>query len=162
LASEFAGVNVWLNCDGPLRLHTLYGNVVLLEFWSSGCSNCIRTLPFMIRMHTRYREHGLVVAGIHTSEFRHETTVRVVQATVAEHGIRYIVKAGRKVTPFRRSERHPSLDGLGAWSTRRADALAASTGAVEIVELGSGSATKTRLLLGALYTPTRSTSRSPL
>ena len=48
LASESAGVNLWLNCDGPLRLHTLHGHVVLLE-WSSGRSNCIRTLAFRPR-----------------------------------------------------------------------------------------------------------------
>ena len=64
---------------------------MLFEFWSSECSNRIRTLPFMVRMHTRYREHGLVVAGIHTPEFRHDATVRVVQATVAGHGIRYSI-----------------------------------------------------------------------
>jgi thiol-disulfide isomerase/thioredoxin len=91
LAPEFIGVNQWLNSSGPVRVRGLYGQVVLLEFWSLGCGNCVRTLPFMVKMHARYRARGLVVVGIHTPEFRHEASLGAVRAAVASHGLHYAV-----------------------------------------------------------------------
>lgn len=91
LAPEFIGVNQWLNSMGPVRLGGLYGEVVLLEFWSLGCGNCVRTLPFMVKMQARYRARGLVVVGIHTPEFRHEASFSAARAAVAHHGLHYAV-----------------------------------------------------------------------
>src|SRR5271169_5568200 len=50
LGHEFTGVGMWLNSDRPVNLYRLYGEVVLIEFWSFGCINCGRTLPFMVKM----------------------------------------------------------------------------------------------------------------
>ena len=90
-APEFAGVGMWLNSDVPVNLYRLYGEIVLIEFWTFGCINCVRTLPFMVKMHARYRARGLVVVGIHTPEFRHEAGVGALRSAIATHGIHYPV-----------------------------------------------------------------------
>jgi thiol-disulfide isomerase/thioredoxin len=90
-APEFAGMSTWLNSDGPVNLYRLYGEVVLIEFWAFGCINCVRTLPFMVKMDTRYRRRGLVVLGILTPEFPHEARAYAVREALAHHGLRYKV-----------------------------------------------------------------------
>ncbi len=90
-APELTGVDMWLNTDGPVKLYRLYGEVVLIEFWTFGCINCVHTVPFMVKMNARYRARGLVVLGIHTPEFRHEAGVGAVRGAIANHGIHYPV-----------------------------------------------------------------------
>ena len=90
-APEFAGVSRWLNVDGPMSLRALRGSVVLIEFWTLGCNNCVRTLPFMLEMDARSRRHGLVVIGVHTPEFWRETGTGVVRAASVRHGLSYAV-----------------------------------------------------------------------
>lgn len=82
---------MWLNTDGPVNLYRLYGEVVLIEFWTLGCINCVRTLPFMVKINARYRPRGLVVIGVHTPEFRHEAGVGALRSAIATHGLRYPV-----------------------------------------------------------------------
>jgi thiol-disulfide isomerase/thioredoxin len=72
-----------------VSLRGLRGNVVVIEFWTFGCINCVRTLPFMVRIDARYRTEGLVVVGIHTPEFHHEAGAGAVRAAVASHRLRY-------------------------------------------------------------------------
>lgn len=91
LAPEVAGVTRWLNVSGPVSLRGLRGNVVLIEFWTFGCINCARTLPFMVKLGARYRRSGLVVVGIHTPEFQHEAGAGAVPAAVASHRLHYPV-----------------------------------------------------------------------
>ncbi len=90
-APELVGVSMWLNSDGPVSLYRLYGEVVLIEFWTFGCINCARTLPFMVKMNARYRARGLTVVGIHTPEFHHEASVAALGAAIATHGLHYSV-----------------------------------------------------------------------
>jgi thiol-disulfide isomerase/thioredoxin len=90
-APEFTGLGKWLNTDGPVNLYRLYGEVVLIEFWTFGCINCVRTLPFMVKINARYRASGLVVLGIHTPEFRHEAGVGALRSAIATHGLHYPV-----------------------------------------------------------------------
>jgi len=65
--------------------------VVLLEFWTYGCSNCLRTLPWLKAIHDRYADRGLVIIGVHTPEFAHERDPAKVRAAVKNHGIGYAV-----------------------------------------------------------------------
>jgi thiol-disulfide isomerase/thioredoxin len=91
-APELVGVDPWVNTpDGePLRLAALRGRVVLLEFWTFGCVNCRRTLPFLRLVHERYQP-GLAVVGVHSPEFAFERPVENVERAVREHGLEYPV-----------------------------------------------------------------------
>ena len=71
LAAELAGISAWINSD-PLTLQQLRGQVVLIDFWTYTCVNCIRTFPYLKLWHSRYADDGLVILGIHTPEFEFE------------------------------------------------------------------------------------------
>jgi len=92
-APNFAGITRWLNTpDGkPLTLSELHGKVVLVDFWTYSCVNCIRTLPYLKGWYARYHHDGLVIVGVHTPEFAFEHVVGNVQHAVSEHGIQYPV-----------------------------------------------------------------------
>ena len=80
-APEFAGTQEWINSQ-PLLMQELRGKVVLIDFWTYSCINCIRTLPFLQAWHERYTGEGLVIVGVHTPEFEFEKVYdNVVQAT---------------------------------------------------------------------------------
>jgi len=80
----------WLNSK-PLTLEGLRGQPVLVEFWTFGCSNCLRTLPWLKAIHGRYSQQGLAVVSVHAPEFPHERDVEAVRAAVNRLGIRYPV-----------------------------------------------------------------------
>ena len=80
-APELAGTQEWINSE-PLAMQELRGKVVLIDFWTYSCINCIRTLPFLQTWHERYVDEGLVILGVHTPEFEFEKVYEnVVQAT---------------------------------------------------------------------------------
>jgi cytochrome c biogenesis protein CcdA/thiol-disulfide isomerase/thioredoxin len=89
-APEFTGISTWHNSE-PLSMHGLRGKVVLVDFWTYACVNCVRTLPHLVRWHARYAAQGLVVVGVHTPEFSFEREVANVQAAVRRHRIAYPV-----------------------------------------------------------------------
>jgi thiol-disulfide isomerase/thioredoxin len=89
VAPELATGN-WINSD-PVKLKDLRGRVVLIEFWTFGCSNCRNTLPFIKSWNDRYREKGLVVIGVHSPEFDDEKNLENVRRAIASLGIRYPV-----------------------------------------------------------------------
>ena len=81
-APELAGTQEWVNSD-PFTLESQLGMVVLIDFWTYSCINCIRTLPFLQTWHERYADEGLVILGVHTPEFEFEKVYdNVVDATV--------------------------------------------------------------------------------
>ena len=71
LAAEFTGIDAWINSD-PLTIEQLRGKVVLVDFWTYTCINCIRTFPFLKLWNSRYADDGLVILGVHTPEFDFE------------------------------------------------------------------------------------------
>ena len=89
-APEFSGINQWLN-SAPLSMASLRGKVVLVDFWTYGCVNCVNTLPHVTELYARYRDRGLVVIGVHTPEFPFERSTSNVQAALKRHGIIYPV-----------------------------------------------------------------------
>lgn len=89
-APEFTGLKTWFN-SAPLRMADLRGKVVLVNFWTYGCVNCVRTLPSVVRLQEKYGNKGLVVIGIHTPEFPFEKSASNVQAALKRHGITYPV-----------------------------------------------------------------------
>ena len=86
LAADPVGINAWINSD-PLTLEQLRGKVVLLDFWTYTCVNCIRTFPFLKLWHSRYADDGLVILGIHTPEFDFERDYDNVVEATEENGI---------------------------------------------------------------------------
>jgi cytochrome c biogenesis protein CcdA/thiol-disulfide isomerase/thioredoxin len=92
-APEFAGTERWFNTPGdrPLTLKQLRGRVVLVDFWTYSCINCIRTLPYLEAWDARYRKDGLTIVGVHTPEFPFEREASNVEAAIAEDGIKYPV-----------------------------------------------------------------------
>ena len=85
-APEFAGVTAWLNSE-VLTMESLRGRPVLIDFWTFGCINCIRTLPHVRAWHDAYAPHGLVIVGVHTPEFRHEYEEENVRESLPSRGV---------------------------------------------------------------------------
>lgn len=89
-APEFVALDHWLN-SAPLTMAGLRGKVVLIDFWTFGCVNCVNTLPHVKEWYRRYKDQGLVVVGVHTPEFAFERESSNVQNAVLRHGISYPV-----------------------------------------------------------------------
>ena len=89
-APNFVGIKAWLN-SSPLNIGDLRGKVVLVDFWTYGCYNCVNTLPHVTRLYDTYKDKGLIVVGVHTPEFPFEKSTDTVQAAIKRYGIRYPV-----------------------------------------------------------------------
>jgi len=89
-APQFAGIDAWLNSP-PLTMQGLRGKVVLIDFWTYSCINCVRTLPYLTDWDAQYRNLGLVIVGVHSPEFEFEMNIDNVRAAIAQHGIHYPV-----------------------------------------------------------------------
>lgn len=89
-APEFAGIKTWLNSD-PLTMESLKGKVVLIDFWTYSCINCVRTLPYITKWDRTYRDKGLVIIGVHAPEFEFEKDISNVSAALRAHHIEYPV-----------------------------------------------------------------------
>ena len=160
-APDVQDVSAWVNTR-PLSLPELRGKVVLVDFWTYSCINCLRTLPYLKAWDSRYRSKGLVILGVHTPEFAFERDLGNVRAAVKRLGVRYPV----------------ALDNsYGTWKAYSnnywpADYLVDQAGRVRDVHFGEGDYAQTerniRLLLeaanksGRLPQAGRDTDRTPL
>jgi cytochrome c biogenesis protein CcdA/thiol-disulfide isomerase/thioredoxin len=92
-AQDFAGISQWLNTPGEeaLSLRGLRGKVVLVDFWTYSCINCLRTLPHLKAWDRAYRLDGLAIVGVHTPEFAFEQEEDNVRGAVERLGVRYPV-----------------------------------------------------------------------
>ena len=89
-AADFQGISNWINSE-PLALEELRGKVVLVDFWTYTCVNCIRTLPYLKEWHEKYADKGLVIVGVHSPEFEFEhVTENVIQASKT-FGLEYAI-----------------------------------------------------------------------
>jgi thiol-disulfide isomerase/thioredoxin len=84
------GKGTWLNSQA-LKLETLRGRVVLVDFWTFGCYNCRNTLPTLKRLDARYRDKGLTIVGVHAPESDYEKNMENVRREVQKLGIKYPV-----------------------------------------------------------------------
>ena len=93
LAPELVEATAWLNTPGeaPLSLAGLRGRVVVIDFWTYSCVNCLRTLPYLKAWDDAYRSEGLTILGVHAPEFAFERKTSNVRDAVADLGIRYPV-----------------------------------------------------------------------
>ena len=106
-APEFRGLGAWINSE-PLTLAGLRGRVVLIDFWTYSCINCLRTLPYIREWDDRYRAAGLTIVGVHTPEFAFERV---------ESNVRENVEGAEAPLPGRARQRLRHLAGLAATST---------------------------------------------
>lgn len=100
---EFTGIQTWLN-SGPLTMSALRGHVVLVDFWTYSCINCIRTLPYITKWDQAYHDKGLVIIGVHAPEFEFEKDVANVGRALAKYNIHYPVAIDNRLdtwTAFR-------------------------------------------------------------
>ena len=87
---ELEGITGYINAV-PFSLADLRGKVVLVDFWTYSCINCVRTQPYLNAWHERYYGDGLVIVGVHTPEFEFEENYENVKNAVEEAGIKYPV-----------------------------------------------------------------------
>ena len=92
-APRFTDTEDWFNTPGerPLTLASLRGGVVLVDFWTYTCINCIRTLPYLKAWDATYRRDGLTIVGVETPEFAFEHDASNVANAISQFGIRYPV-----------------------------------------------------------------------
>ena len=89
-APELVGISGWINSE-PLKLADLKGKVVLVDFWTYTCINCIRTLPYLNSWYDKYSDKGLVIIGVHSPEFDFEKNIDNVKSAVEKYDVKYPV-----------------------------------------------------------------------
>lgn len=89
-APNIVGISAWVNSP-PLNITQLRGKVVIVDFWTYSCINCIRTIPFLETLQQEYGNNGLVIIGVHTPEFQFEHNLTNVQNAVKRFNITYAV-----------------------------------------------------------------------
>src|SRR5580704_13314165 len=114
---SLAGATAWLNSP-PLTREALLGKVVVVDFWTYSCINCLRSLPYVKAWHERYKNYGLVVIGVHAPEFAFEKDPDNVRRAVAELGITYPVALDNNYAIWQGFDNrfwpaHYFIDGLG-------------------------------------------------
>jgi cytochrome c biogenesis protein CcdA/thiol-disulfide isomerase/thioredoxin len=90
LAPEFKGLEGWINSN-ELKMGDLKGKVVLVDFWTYSCINCIRNNPYLDKWYQAYKDKGLVVVGVHAPEFAFEKNRDNVEKAVRDQKITYPV-----------------------------------------------------------------------
>jgi cytochrome c biogenesis protein CcdA/thiol-disulfide isomerase/thioredoxin len=132
----------WINSP-PLTIQQLRGKVVLVDFWTYSCINCLRTLPHLKAWYAAYHDKGLVIVGVHTPEFAFEHVTSNVRAAVKRLGVTW---------PVVQDNRYKTWDNYANqyWP---AEYLIDRTGHVRHTNFGEGEYGKTegliRTLLGA-------------
>ena len=93
VAPNFTGISAWLNTPGnrPLTMQQLRGKVVLVDFWTYSCINCLRTLPHVTSWYQRYAKDGLVIVGVEAPEFAFEHVTHNVAVAAKQLGVTYPV-----------------------------------------------------------------------
>src|SRR5205814_3184155 len=89
-APDFEADGDWFNTK-PLTIGSLQGKVVLVDFWTYSCINCLRTLPHLEAWYATYHRRGLEIVGVHTPEFAFEHVASNVRAAITRLGVRYPV-----------------------------------------------------------------------
>lgn len=127
-APNFAGLTNWINSP-PLTIPSLKGKVVLVDFWTYSCINCIRSLPYIEKWYQAYQDNGFVVVGVNTPEFAFEHIPANVAAAVSKDGIKYPVALDNNYATW-------NAYNNNSWP---ADYLIDRQGNIRYVSLGEGS-----------------------
>ncbi len=138
-APDFTGNDRWFNSE-PLTLAELKGRVVLIDFWTYTCINCIRTLPHLVAWDKAYRDDGLTIVGVHSPEFSFEKKASNVARALKQNGIEYPVAQDNELATW------------NAWSNQYwpAKYLIDAKGHVRYVHFGEGDDDKTEAAIRSL------------
>ncbi len=141
-APELVDTQRWFNTPGdrPLHLRSLRGRVVLVDFWTYSCINCLRTLPYLTAWDRRYRRDGLTIIGVHSPEFPFEKDAGNVEEAIARNGIEYPVVQDNDLANF-------TAYGSQFWP---AEYLIDARGRVRHVDFGEGEYGKKERLIREL------------
>ncbi len=141
-APDFTGNDRWFNtpANAPLDLAGLRGRVVLIDFWTYTCINCIRTLPYLRAWDGRYRERGLTIVGVHTPEFAFERDADNVRGAIGANRLRYPVAQDNEYATW-------SAWGNQYWPAKY---LIDARGRVRYVHFGEGAYEETEAAIRAL------------
>ncbi|WP_133139836.1 cytochrome c biogenesis protein CcdA [Legionella genomosp. 1] len=102
---QIVGVSHWINSPA-VTLESLKGKVVLVDFWTYSCINCIRTLPYIENWYQKYNKEGLVVIGIHAPEFGFEQQLNNVKEAVRKFGLTYPVALDNQLLTWQNFNNH--------------------------------------------------------
>jgi cytochrome c biogenesis protein CcdA/thiol-disulfide isomerase/thioredoxin len=141
-APEFNETQDWFNTPGqkPLSLASLHGRVVLIDFWTYTCINCIRTLPYLKAWDATYRHDGLTIVGVETPEFAFEHDANNVSNAIKQFGLKYPVVQDNEMGTW-------NAYGNEYWP---ADYLIDAKGQVRYAAFGEGDYDKTETAIRAL------------
>ena len=141
-APEIQRTQRWFNTPGgrPLSLRSLHGRVVLIDFWTYSCINCLRTLPELKAWDARYRSAGLTIIGLHAPEFPFERDAGNVERAIARNGLRYPVAQDNEFATW-------SAYGNQYWPAKY---LIDARGRVRYAHFGEGEYDKTEGAIRAL------------
>jgi cytochrome c biogenesis protein CcdA/thiol-disulfide isomerase/thioredoxin len=145
-APEFSETEDWFNTGAgghsnhPLSMSGLRGHVVLIDFWTYTCINCLRTLPYLEAWSSTYGPRGLVIVGVHTPEFAFEHEASNVAEAIRRLGIRYPVVQDNEYGTW-------NAYGNQSWP---ADYLVDASGQVRYAAIGEGDYDKTESAIRAL------------
>jgi thiol-disulfide isomerase/thioredoxin len=141
-APEFTETQRWFNTPAgkPLTLSSLRGRVVLVDFWTYTCINCIRTLPYLTAWDSAYRNRGLTIVGVETPEFAFEHDAGNVASAIGQFGVRYPVAQDNNMGTW-------NAYGNQYWP---ADYLIDAHGQVRYTAFGEGDYAKTETAIRAL------------
>ncbi len=99
-APEFVGIQAWLNGE-PVTLADLRGSVVLVDFWTYTCINCVRTFPHLRALHDTYEPFGLRIVGVHSPEFEFEKIEANVADAIARYELPYPIALDNEMETWR-------------------------------------------------------------
>jgi cytochrome c biogenesis protein CcdA/thiol-disulfide isomerase/thioredoxin len=138
-APDFAGNDHWFNSK-PLTLASLRGRVVLIDFWTYTCINCIRTFPHLKAWDAKYRDKGLTIVGVHSPEFGFEKKASNVARAIRQNGLAYPVAQDNELATW------------NAWSNQYwpAEYLIDARGHVRYANFGEGDTDKTEAAIRSL------------
>jgi thiol-disulfide isomerase/thioredoxin len=99
-APEISGTQQWFN-SRPQKIAHLKGKVVLIDFWTYSCINCLRTLPHINELQQKYGDKGLVIIGVHAPEFDFEKNAQNVEKAIKRFGVKYAVVQDNNLQTWR-------------------------------------------------------------
>ncbi len=138
-APEFPGTQRWFNTT-PLTMARLRGRIVLVDFWTYTCINCLRTLPYLKAWDARYRDQGLTIVGVHTPEFAFERKDSNVAAAIRRLRLGYAVVQDNAYGTW-------NAFGNSAWPAKY---LIDARGRVRYVHIGEGEYEETEAAIRTL------------